>query len=141
MTTRVAAVIIGLIMSGSELLHEASRGPEWLAKEQAALRRVATLVANGTPPDAVLRATVDEVRQILSVDLSSIARYELPDRVVVLHRSGEGIADEPFDLPLGGENVATLVAGTGQAARMDDYSGATGPLAEWARSEGVRGWL
>jgi GAF domain-containing protein len=41
-------------------------------------------------------------------------------------------------MPLGGRNVATLVFETGQPARMDDYSRASGPLADVARRLGVR---
>jgi hypothetical protein len=35
-----------------------------LAEEQAALRRVATLVAQATPPEEVFAAVVEEVRQL-----------------------------------------------------------------------------
>jgi signal transduction histidine kinase len=134
----VSWVATSWIMGVTEIETETEDGLAWLAEEQAALRRVATLVASGTPHDTLLRATVDEVRQLLRVDLASVARYHLPDRVVVLYRSADGVSDEVFDMPLGGENVATLVAETLQAARMDDYSRASGPLAEWARREGVR---
>jgi signal transduction histidine kinase/uncharacterized protein YoaH (UPF0181 family) len=123
-------------MGPPELETETQQRSAWLAEEQAALRRVATHVARGVPHEMLLRATVDEVRQLLDVDLAAVSRYHLPDRVVVLYRSGEGASDEVFDMPLGGENVATLVARTLQPARMDDYSGASGPLADWARREG-----
>jgi uncharacterized protein YoaH (UPF0181 family) len=38
-----------------------------LAEEQAALRRVATLVARGVAPEEVFAAVNEEVRQLLSV--------------------------------------------------------------------------
>jgi GAF domain-containing protein len=50
-----------------------------LAAEQAALRRVATLVARGEPPEAVFAAVAEEVGQLFRVDLANLFRYE-PDR-------------------------------------------------------------
>jgi hypothetical protein len=38
-----------------------------LAEEQAAFRRVATLVARGMAPEEVFAAVTEEVRQLLSV--------------------------------------------------------------------------
>ena len=52
-----------------------------LADEQAALRRVATLVARGAPPERVFSAAVEEVGRVLPVDLVSMARYE-PARAI-----------------------------------------------------------
>src|SRR6185312_5218760 len=43
-----------------------------LAEEQAALRRVATLVAQATPPEAVFAAVAEEVGQLLPVDSAPI---------------------------------------------------------------------
>jgi len=50
-----------------------------LAAEQAALRRVATLVARGEPPEAVFAAVAEEIGQLFRVDLANLFRYE-PDR-------------------------------------------------------------
>ncbi len=47
-----------------------------LAEEQAALRRVATLVARATPPEEVFAAVAEEVGQLLRVDLATMGRYE-----------------------------------------------------------------
>src|SRR5438552_14757766 len=55
---------------------ESRAGLARLAEEQAALRRVATLVARGTLPEEVFATVVDEVGQLLRVDLASICRYE-----------------------------------------------------------------
>jgi PAS domain S-box-containing protein len=48
-----------------------------LADEQAALRRVATLVAQGVPPQEVFAAVAQEVGLLLGVDVTHMARYEL----------------------------------------------------------------
>ena len=49
-----------------------------LADEQAALRRVATLVARGVPPPEVFAAVAREVGLLLGVDATHMGRYE-PD--------------------------------------------------------------
>jgi GAF domain-containing protein len=45
-----------------------------LAQEQAALRRVATLVARGTPPEKLFAAVAEQVGQLLDTHLSGMAR-------------------------------------------------------------------
>jgi GAF domain-containing protein len=47
-----------------------------LLEEQAALRRVATLVARGAPPDAVFAAVAHEVGELGPADLTLIGRYD-----------------------------------------------------------------
>jgi GAF domain-containing protein len=49
-----------------------------IADEQAALRRVATLVARGAAPEEVFTAVAGEVGQLLPVDQAALCRYE-PD--------------------------------------------------------------
>src|SRR5207244_3670949 len=68
-----------------------------LADEQAALRRVATLVARGEPPAEVFPAVAQEIRHILGADASIIVRRELDGEVTVLARVGE----RQGKLPLG----------------------------------------
>jgi PAS domain S-box-containing protein len=47
-----------------------------LAETQAALRRVATLVARRTGPEALFRAVADEVSAILKCDTAAVVRFE-----------------------------------------------------------------
>jgi WhiB family transcriptional regulator, redox-sensing transcriptional regulator len=47
-----------------------------LAAEQAALRRVATLVARGVPPEEVFAAVTAEAGQLLGAHLAGMGRYE-----------------------------------------------------------------
>ena len=49
---------------------------ERLADEQAALRRVATLVARGAPPAGVFDAVAEEVGRLLDVGSSGVVRFE-----------------------------------------------------------------
>ncbi|RKQ86870.1 histidine kinase [Solirubrobacter pauli] len=56
---------------------EASRDElRLLAAEQAALRRVATLVARGVPADELFDAVTDEVCELLDADETQLLRYE-----------------------------------------------------------------
>jgi signal transduction histidine kinase len=120
---------------------ESRAGLERLAEEQAALRRVATLVARGTPPEQVFAAVANEVEQLLSADLANVCRYE-PDGTVTLVASAAYLFPIGSRWPLtGGRNLATLVSETRRPARLDDYADATGPLAEGIREVGIRSAL
>src|SRR5262249_44256698 len=55
-----------------------------LAEQQAALRRVATLVAEGASPRDVFSAVADEVARMFDVSLVSVVRYEPDGTAVVL---------------------------------------------------------
>jgi signal transduction histidine kinase len=111
------------------------------AEEQAALRRVATLVARAAPPAQVLTAVTEEAGRLLGADYTAMARYD-PDgaRTVVAAWSRSGAAvPVGTRARLGGRNVSTLVFQTGRAARLDDHADASGAAADEARQFGFRG--
>jgi PAS domain S-box-containing protein len=109
-----------------------------LAEEQAALRRVATLVASGRAPETLFAAVANEVGQLLSVDLANVGRYE-PDGTLTLVASAGDLFPVGSRWPLGGQtNLATLVLETGRPARLDDYAQARGRLADGIREAGIR---
>jgi PAS domain S-box-containing protein len=103
------------------------------ADEQAALRRVATLVATQTPPEEVFATVTEEVGRLLDVDLVSMHRYDPAGTVTVLAARPATLAT---GWSIGGRNVSTLVFETGRPARIDAY--ASGPGAVLAREWGVR---
>jgi signal transduction histidine kinase len=123
---------MGAPLSGDEL--------RVLAEEQAALRRVATLVARGASPEEVFAAVVEEIGRLLPVEYAGMGRYE-PDRRVT-YLASWGRAVEPprdgSDLTLGGKNLATIVFETGRPARIDNFADASGPLGATARERGTR---
>ncbi|MDT4997097.1 MAG: hypothetical protein QOD45_1165, partial [Pseudonocardiales bacterium] len=95
-----------------------------LADEQAALRRVATLVARGVPPEQVFAAVIEEAGQLLSVEFAGLGRYA-PDRTITIAaawgRTGQHlVAGRQWSL--GGSDLGTLVFETGRAARIDSYT-------------------
>jgi signal transduction histidine kinase len=113
-----------------------------LAEEQAALRRVATLVARATPPAKVFTAVAAEVGMLLAVDFAILVRYDPRDTLEVVGTWTRTGAPAPTPvggrLPLGGRNVTTLVHRTGRPARIDysDVSGVIGQVA--SRDWGLR---
>jgi signal transduction histidine kinase len=66
------------VVPSMEVLLQAARERQRITDEQAALRRLATLVAHGAPPSEVFGAVAREVAQILQAPHSAVARYE-PD--------------------------------------------------------------
>ncbi|QYN38753.1 AAA family ATPase [Pseudonocardia sp. DSM 110487] len=112
-----------------------------IAEEQAALRRVATLVAQAASPDAVFAAVAAEVGRVLAVDHVHAIRFD-PDgavTVVGIWSSSGTAVPVGTRVGLGGRNVATLVAETGRAARIDRYGADTsGSLADLGRRLGAR---
>jgi PAS domain S-box-containing protein len=107
-----------------------------LANEQAALRRVATLVAHGAHPAAVFDAVTREVAEVVGASAVSLARYD-DDVLVVLAQSGTAYVRVGERYPLGGTNVTSTVLRTGRPARLDDFSRATGRIGEVAREAGA----
>jgi len=119
---------------------EAQARANRLTSEQAALRRVATLVAREASHAEVFSAIADEVGQLLGAEDVRIYRYEDDHSVVVVGASGyDDFLPVGSRHPLGGTNSASLVFRTGQAARIDDYeTAATGSIGDQARSSGIR---
>jgi GAF domain-containing protein len=109
------------------------------ADEQAALRRVATMVARAVSPEEVFAAVAAEVRRVLAVDLTVMCRYD-PDAVLTYVGWSQSGEEGPVgvQVPLGGRNVARLVFETGRPARIDDYGDASGPAADVVRPLGLR---
>jgi signal transduction histidine kinase len=110
-----------------------------LAAEQAALRRVATLVARAAPPERMFEAVTKEVAQLLDVERASMGRYESDGTMTFLTswtRTGPDVPT-PSRWVLGGKNVPTLVAQTGRPARLDSYADASGAIGLAARERGL----
>ena len=127
--------LLATAISNTEARADASR----LAEEQAALRRVATLVAHESSPSEVSAAVAKEVAGLLGVENMRMARYEADATVTVVAEWGEPDAAFPVGtrLPLGGKNIASQVLRTERPARIE-YAKATGAVGAYARSMGIR---
>jgi signal transduction histidine kinase len=111
------------------------------ADEQAALRRVATLVAHGAPPEEVFAAVAAEAGRLLGADETAMARYDLPEKAmttIALWSATGDVLEAGYRTALGGQNVSTLVLETGRSVRMDDLSQASGPAGDIVRRLGIR---
>jgi signal transduction histidine kinase len=111
-----------------------------LAEEQAALRRVATLVAREASPSELFAAVGEEVGRVLRADVTNVLRYDAEDAGTIVagwSRRG-GHIPVATSLTLEGDSVAALVLQSATAARMDTYADAPGPLASRLRDLGVR---
>jgi signal transduction histidine kinase len=110
--------------------------------EQAALRRIAALLARSVPAGDVFDAVVGEVRSLMGVDAAGLARYEADETATVLAVSATADAQVVLQgdkLSTAGRNVTALVLRTGRPARVDDFTQATGgELVRRMREAGVR---
>jgi signal transduction histidine kinase/PAS domain-containing protein len=113
---------------------------ERLANEQAALRRVATLVAEGASPTAVFDAVVAEMERLLDADQVVLSRYEPGTEVTVVAHRGPSAQRVPPGSRVSheGENVQAVVRRTERPARIENFQGAQGTIAQLARTVDVR---
>ena len=135
------AVIVGAVatQAGRRAAgSEQARGV--LAGEQAALRRVATLVARQPSPADVFAAVTEEAARLLHLDNAHLIVYERDQTATVV--GSFNLRGQPMRagarVPVEGDNIIGRVFRTQQPARIDDYSDATGRVAENVRSIGVR---
>jgi len=95
-----------------------------LAEEQAALRRLATLVAQGAPPEALFAAATREALQHFGSGTAAMIRYEPDGTTTLLAYEGSTgpdlrAGDRREGYPPAG--LTATVLRTGQAARVEDY--------------------
>jgi signal transduction histidine kinase len=135
------AVIVGAVatQAGRRAAgSEQARGV--LADEQAALRRVATLVGHQPSPAEVFAAVTEEAGKLLALDSAHLIVYERDQTATVV--ASWNLRGPPMPVgtrvPLEGDNIIGRVLRTHQSARIDDYGDATGLVAENVRSLGIR---
>jgi signal transduction histidine kinase len=137
---RVMAQQAGMALANARLHAQEHATAEGLADKQAALRRVATLVARGVPAAAIFAAVAEEAGRLLGADLAHTFRYEPDDTVSVVaawSRHGDDHLVVGSRYPLHPSMVTALVLRTGRPVRMDSYPPSS-PLAALARQLGVR---
>ena len=120
-------------------LAQSERAQRALADEQAALRRVATLVASGAPPSRVFERVTEEVARLLGMPGASLMRYDGAQTATVV---GGWSDDGNLALPVAstfdvdGDTVVGKVLRTGEPQRVERYADAHGDLAEVLRRSG-----
>jgi signal transduction histidine kinase len=95
-----------------------------LAGEQAALRRVALLVAQGASADAVFDAAAAEIAEVLGADRVVLARNGPGDELTVVAHRGADIAKFPPGTQFrpAPDGIVATVRRTGRPARLDSYA-------------------
>jgi GAF domain-containing protein len=111
-----------------------------LANEQAALRRVATLVARGVPAAEVFATVAEEVGRLFGADMAHIARFEADETVTIVAGWSRDGGHLPIGtrFPIDRHSLSDLVLRTGRPARNDRYTDAAGRIAASARQLGIR---
>ena len=108
--------------------------------EQVALRRIATLVAQGVQPHELFAGVAEEVGRVVDAPSVAVARYESDGTATVcgtfppqgpLFRTGTRVSLE-------GANVLGLVRESAEPARIDDYTDLEGEVADAVRRSGLR---
>jgi signal transduction histidine kinase len=129
--TELAATAIANAQARMEL-----RG---FADEQAALRRVATLVARAAPREEVFAAVTEEAGRLLHADHATMAQYR-PDATarVAATWGGDAVVRVGATAKVGEQGLHTMIFHTGRPARVDDPAQLSEPVAEVVREFGLR---
>jgi signal transduction histidine kinase len=110
-----------------------------LADTQAALRRLATLVARGEPPEAVFAAATKEALRRFGSGTARMIRFELDGTATLVANEGATRPEVEVGERWEGyppDGLTATVRRTGQAARVDDYGAIAG--GEATLREGIR---
>lgn len=120
---------------------ETSQARAQLGEEQEALRRVATLVAEGVNAQDVFDAVCRETCRLCDATTTSLSRFT-PDGIN-LTMAGWSMHDTHFGmrLPIEPDTVADAIVRTHTPARVDSWAGRSGELAKLLRERGVRSSL
>ena len=130
--TELVATAIANAQAGHEL--------QQLADEQAALREVATLVAQGAEPRAVFGAVCEATGRLIGAASVNLAQFTPDEHVVTLAGWSQRGTHVPAGtrLSLKGQPIDAMIKQTRAPARVDDYEGQPGPLAARLRELGIR---
>jgi PAS domain S-box-containing protein len=108
--------------------------------ELSALRRIATLAAQGVAPEDLFAVVAAEVARVVHVPRVSVARYEVDGTATDCGSFPPGgpVTSVGERWPLDGTSALALVRTSSQASRIDDYSQLEGPIAAAVRRIGIR---
>ena len=114
---------------------------EALVAEQAALRRVATLVAGDPDAGRLFDGVCREVGRVLGVESANVLRFEEDATQTIVGAWAAGGA--PWfpageRVPLDGETVSGKLRQSGRPERVDDYTGVNGELVKRLGEVGIR---
>jgi signal transduction histidine kinase len=116
---------------------EITNNPNAIAEEQAALRRVATLVASAPEPEEVFRAVAEEAGRLLGAKTAATVRFGEQGAVIVGRWDEKGGAGFEVGtvVPYSDPEVPVYVASQ-HGGRIDDYTDVPGEAARMTREAG-----
>jgi signal transduction histidine kinase len=119
---------------------EARASLQQLADEQAALRRVATLVAEEAAPSELFATVVEEVRRLLGAAQAGMMRYDSAQEGTILAQCGQDplLIDVGMRLPLAGDSVTSRVLHSGRSVRINFDEEGHGVMADLVRQTNVQ---
>jgi signal transduction histidine kinase len=130
--------LVGTAIANADARTEVTR----LAQEQAALRRVATLVAEGASATAVFDAVAAEMQRLLNADQVWLNRYESGSEITVVARRGQPSAArvQPGTRvnQVERHSVTAMVRRTERPARIQYSEEASAAIAEPVGTSGLR---
>ena len=118
---------------------ETTENLDQLLRRESALRRVATLVAQGAGPERLFDAVAAEASLMIGVDAISLIRWDAATGTFTLSAATHG---PRAALAAGGQStidispLGRLIVQTGRAGRVDDWTHFPGPVAARHREEG-----
>jgi GAF domain-containing protein len=111
-----------------------------LADEQAALRRVAELVARQAPPEEVFGLVTEELNRLLDVTNVATARFGADGTATIM--AVRGTAEDAFppgkSVPLAGGSAIEQVFRTGRPAHLESYDNVDGEIGIVMRELGAQ---
>jgi signal transduction histidine kinase len=107
------------VVPSMEILLQAARDRERITAEQAALRRLATLIAHGASPGEVFGAVARAVGQIMEAPHAAVIRYEPDDTMTTVGIWNSDMTPLGSRWPLEKGSPAELVARTRAPVRVD----------------------
>jgi signal transduction histidine kinase len=129
------AELVGSAVASAESRLALSR----MADAQAALRRVATLVAREPAPAEVFTAVAEEARGLTGSEVTAILQLQPDDMATMVAGAGAPYSELPpgSPVPTGPGTVSALVRDSGRPARLDRFDPDSGALAVYLHRLGV----
>src|SRR6201995_4492722 len=138
MTTEIAGAPDPPASDPPEVLQQYRR----LVAEQAAGRRVATLVARSVEPSAVFGGVAGEMRRCVNAFTAGLWRFESGGEFTMVGAAADPTALAKWPVgtrtPMEGNTIATEVQRSCRPARSDSYDNVAGSTAARVREVGVR---
>ena len=133
-------VVVAIIVSVLVDLAARYRAAASRSRSEAALRRVATLVAQGAKPQAVFDVVCKETGGLMGATTVNLVQFVPgPVNLTLAGWSVRGVhVPTGTRLPLDGGSINAMVQRTGEPRRADTYEGAPGSIAARLRELGIK---